>query len=487
MPAALRSLPGVTALLAAGLLAGCGSGPPTATRPVSPGGTSAGGSATAPSVPGPSEVGAGPTVTGAPVTGDAPWPTYGGDGARTGLSRGAPPAGALRPAWTAHVDGAVYGEPLVADGAVLVATEHDTVTALDAATGAVRWSRHLATPVDGASLPCGDIDPSGITSTPAVDPATGTLWVVAFEQAAGGPAHHLVGLDVRTGALTSDRVVDPPGLSPTVEQQRGALLVAGGSVLVAYGGLDGDCGPYKGAVVAAPEAGGAPTAFVVPAAREGGIWSPPGPVAAAGGHVLVTTGNAASRSVYDDANAVLALTLPGPTVTGLYAPADWAQLSAADLDLSSTSPAVLADGRVVAAGKQGVAYLLAGGDLGGVGHQAAVATACAGSGAYGGMAVDGTTVVVPCRNGLRALTVGTGSLTPAWQLATPGPGTPLVAGGKVFDLARSGEVDEVDPATGAVTARATLPPAQTPFPALSGAGARIYAATGSVVTALTGA
>ena len=464
----------IASLVALGVLvAGCGSSAPIATGPAP---------TTSVAAPGPSTSAAAP----APSVGGS-WTTYGGDVRRSGGDPTAPPAGRLSTAWSAKVDADVYAEPVVADGLVVVATERDTVVALDQATGAVRWTRHLATPVDGSTLPCGDVNPSGITSTPAVDPATSTVWAVAFEAGPAGPAHHLVGIDLHSGAVTSDRVVDPPGLSPTVEQQRGALLVQGGDVLVPYGGLDGDCGPYKGAVVAAPEAGGALGAFVVPTAREGGIWSPPGPVAGPGGRVLVTTGNADSRSIFDDANAVVAFTLPGPAVADLYAPANWEQLSAADLDLSSTSPAVLADGRVVAAGKQGLAYLLDGSALGGVGHQQAVADACPGSGAYGGMAVDGTTVLVPCRSGLWALTVGMGTLGTSWQLHTPGPGTPVIAGGAVFDLARSGELDEVDPANGAVRAKVTLPPTVTPFPALSAAGGILVAATGSTVTALTGA
>ena len=487
----------VAALVA---LSGCGASASTASRtahegdPVpssSPTGSSptvGAGAAPAATIPAAGAASTVPAALGAATTG-VTWATYGGDPQRTGVDRAAPPATTPRLAWRATVDGDVYAEPLVADGLVVVATERDTVVALDASTGAVRWSRHLAAPVSGSTLPCGDIDPSGITSTPAIDPTTSTVWVVALEATAAGPRHHLVGLDLHTGAPTSDRSVDPPGLDPAVEQQRGALLLAGGQVVVAFGGLDGDCGQYRGAVMAAPESPvSAPaTAFVVPTAREGGIWSPPGPVLGPDGRVLVTTGNAASQSIYDDANAVVALTLPSLRPVDLYAPANWQQLSADDLDLSSTSPAVLANGDVVAAGKQGLAYLLHGTALGGVGHERAVATACPSGGAFGGMAVDGATVLVPCRSGLRALRVRAGTLTAAWRSPVAAPGTPLVAGGKVFDLARSGELDEIDPASGAIDARLGLPPAVTPFPALAGAGGAIFAATGSTITALTGA
>ena len=60
----------------------------------------------------------------------------------------------------ARLDGQIYGEPLVYAGRVYVATENNTVYALSAATGAVAWSAHSASPVPARSLPCGDISPT---------------------------------------------------------------------------------------------------------------------------------------------------------------------------------------------------------------------------------------------------------------------------------------------------------------------------------------
>jgi len=64
---------------------------------------------------------------------------------------------------------------------VLTVTENDTVFALDIASGAVRWSQHLGDPVPLAELPCGNIDPSGLTSTPVVDEPRGihTWWAAS--------------------------------------------------------------------------------------------------------------------------------------------------------------------------------------------------------------------------------------------------------------------------------------------------------------------
>jgi outer membrane protein assembly factor BamB len=107
------------------------------------------------------------------------WTTYHHDAARHGYDALASPAsGHLASAWTRRLDGVVYGQPLVVGGRVLVVTENDSVYALST-DGRVLWRRHLGTPVDLDSLPCGNIDPLGITSTPVYDAATHRLFVAA--------------------------------------------------------------------------------------------------------------------------------------------------------------------------------------------------------------------------------------------------------------------------------------------------------------------
>ena len=105
------------------------------------------------------------------------------------------------PAWTSPPSTAqLYGEPLVWDGHVFVATENDTVDALSATTGAVEWSSHVATPVPAGSLPCGDISPTvGITGTPVIDPTRSEIFVVADELVKGRPAHSSSGSTRRPG------------------------------------------------------------------------------------------------------------------------------------------------------------------------------------------------------------------------------------------------------------------------------------------------
>ena len=82
----------------------------------------------------------------------------------------------------------------------------------------------------------------------------------------------MIALDLATGQVRWRRAVDAPGLDPRVEQQRGALSVSDGRVLVPYGGLAGDCGRYKGALVSVPASGTGPLrSYVVGAEREAGI------------------------------------------------------------------------------------------------------------------------------------------------------------------------------------------------------------------------
>jgi outer membrane protein assembly factor BamB len=140
-----------------------------------------------------------------------------------------------------------------------------------------------------------------------VDTATATVYVVAFVEPG---RHDLVAINLSDGSIRWRLPADPPGLDPFHEQQRAAPTIANGRVYVAYGGLFGDCGPYKGAVVSLPLDGAAqPQSWIVPTTREGGIWAPSGPAVDSTGDLFVSIGNAASTDPknFDDGNAVVRL------------------------------------------------------------------------------------------------------------------------------------------------------------------------------------
>ncbi len=279
----------------------------------------------------------------------ADWPTYDRTAGRSGVSVSSPAPGAVRSSWTAAVDGAVYAQPLVVGAEVIVATENDSVYALDAASGAVRWSRHLAGPVPGG-LPCGNIDPSGITGTPVADVATGRLWVVTFT-AQPAYRHTLWELDLASGQTVAQRPVDVSGSDPRAQQQRGALVLLGSRVYVPFGGLDGDCSDYKGRMVGAPVSGsGSLVTFTTANQRQAGIWAPAGE-SVRDDSLYVATGNGMPYDQVDDSDSVVRLS-PDLTVEDLFTPSNFESLSAGDQDLGVDGPGAAA-GRPDLPGGQG--------------------------------------------------------------------------------------------------------------------------------------
>jgi polyvinyl alcohol dehydrogenase (cytochrome) len=383
-----------------------------------------------------------PAASPAPPTTDADWPTYHRDNARTGTNPQVAPVGRLGTAWNARLDGAVYGQPLVLGDRVIAATENDTVYALAASDGHVLWSAHLGTPAAKSSLPCGDIDPLGITGTPAYDQATGLVFAVAET---GGGHHTLAGIDVTSGAVRLHRPVEPPQGNAIAHQQRAALTVLDGQVYIAFGGLFGDCDTYFGSVVSAPTTGLGPLhGFAVPTPGKAGIWAPGGAVVA-GGNLLYAVGNGDSETTYDHSDSVLALT-PQLTIADSFSPAEWMQDNDQDLDLGSMSPALVGD-FVYSAGKRGVGYVLRAGRLGGIAGQVAQHQVCR---AFGASAVTASTVYLPCTDGTTAVAISaSGQPSVLWKTPVRANGSPVVGGGAIWTVDTSqGVLYALDPASG---------------------------------------
>jgi polyvinyl alcohol dehydrogenase (cytochrome) len=387
----------------------------------------------------------------------ADWPEYHRNGGRAGVGPASPALSSPAVAWTAALDGDVYASPLIVAGHVLAATENNTVYSLDLFSGAVVWKTHLGDPVDAASLPCGNIGPvTGITGTPAAEVSAGRLYVVAFLRT----RHHMLfALSLVNGSVAWQQDVDPLGSDPSVQQQRGALAVGSRYVYVPLGGLYGDCGLYHGYLEAVPLTGGGILFYRVPSAREAGIWSPQGATLDTSGDVYVVSGNGASRSAFDYSNSVIQLSPDVQSVRSYFAPSNWASLNASDTDLGSVGATVLAAGDLVfAIGKQGVAYLLTAGRLGGIGGQIVSGAVCAGS--WGGTAWSGSTVFVPCSDGLYAVSVSSSSLGVTWHAAHPILGSPILAAGAVWALEPdSGILYALEPSTGEVLWSKGLGPA----------------------------
>ncbi|MDQ1365683.1 MAG: hypothetical protein QOE57_1725 [Acidimicrobiaceae bacterium] len=409
------------------------------------------------------------------------WVTFQHDAARTGTADDGRAFGAgasATPRWTSDLDGNLYAQPLVAGDAIIVATEGDSVYSLDAQSGAIRWRTPLGDPVDGSTLPCGNINPSGITSTPVVDIEAATIYVVGFFRA--GPRHDLIALDLATGQVRWRRAVDAPGLDPRVEQQRGALSVSNGRVLVPYGGLAGDCGQYKGALMSVPASGtGALFSYVVGAEREAGIWNPGGETVDPSGDIFVATGNGSSTTGFDFGDAVIRLG-PDLSIKDYFAADNFSQLNMTDTDLGSMSPVLLPGDRVVVAGKDGIARLLNKSNLGHVSPPPASLQAC--SGAFGAAAAVGDTVYLACTDSLVALRVRDDKLTVLWR-APGGTGPPIVAYGHLWAITLGGQLRQFNPANGHVTYQRDIGPSVTRFAAPSGGAGLLLVPTGKRLSA----
>jgi len=452
-------------LLAAASCGGSGGGPATVESPAPPERTLA-------------------TGSGAGAYPAAAWPTFGRDAARSGVAVGVGTAGPLSISWRAHLDGAVYGQPLLVGSLVIAATEDDSLYALDRSTGRVVWRTHVGTPVPLADLPCGNIDPLGITGTPVYDQGNGLIYAVAETS---GYHHVLVGVSVATGTIRVERDIPAPDGEPRYDQQRPALTIEDGRVYVAFGGLYGDCGPYRGSVVGIPLGGGGPlVSYVVPTSREGAIWGTAGPVTGPNGTLYVSVGNGSVTSAaFDGSDSVTALS-PTLRQVGIFAPVTWYQDSQGDLDLGSTQPALAGTGMLLALGKSGTAYLLNPAHLGGVGGQMAQARVCP---AYGAASVDGSTVYEPCeQGGMAAISVAGDHIRVLWRGPASAWGSPVIGGGAVWVTDWSaGTLYELSQATGAVRYSLSLGTALPHFASLSMTGSHAYLGTNDGVTAVAGA
>lgn len=296
----------------------------------------------------------------------------------------------------ASVSGNVYAQPLywhpkgAPAGHVIVATENDQVSSLNGTTGATEWSVQLASPVPSSALPCGDINPEGITGTPVIDETSATLYLDSLTRVDGAPRHRIYALDLRNGHtlkgwpidVDSEIVKTGANFSSDTQGERSAAMIFNKHVFFAYGGRNGDCGTYYGTVIQIDPALRKLVASWQTRAKGGGIWSQGG-ISSDGHGLFVTTGNTFDASDWQDGEAILRLR-PGlahsTNTADYYTPANWASLDSSDLDLGGTEaiplnvpdPGGPAVPRVIAFGKDGDGYLDDRTNLGGIGGLAAI-------------------------------------------------------------------------------------------------------------------
>jgi len=308
------------------------------------------------------------------------------------LTRAAAATLVLDATFTPSVAGSVYAQPLyVADAGggdrVFVATELNQVSAFAATDGSIAWQRTLAPPMDGSVLPCGNINPLGITGTPIIDLPSRTLFLDAMTDAGGNTAaHQIFALSIDDGStrpgwpIDANTAIASAGttFNSTVQNQRPALTILDGKLYVAYGGLAGDCGTYYGWLAGIDI--GNPVA-AIPTWRSPligtALWGMSGP-STDGQFLYMTTGNTTEppSHTWQETESILRWN-PGPTFSGnaldFFAPANFFDLDQRDVDLGGTAP-ILVDLKgpppaslVIALGKDGNIYLVDRGNLDGVG------------------------------------------------------------------------------------------------------------------------
>lgn len=409
------------------------------------------------------------------------WTTYHGTPDRAGLAAEAP-ATPLHQAWRKRL-GPVYGEPLVVGDTLIVATERNEVFGLDAATGARRWVTSLGTPQPLSGLPCGDIDPLGVTGTPAYDAATGSVFMVA--ETTGG--HHTMwALSAADGAKRWHRSLDVlTNRNRKAEQQRAAVLVAGDRVLASFGALEGDCSNYVGYITSvATDGSGTVRHYAVPTKRGGGMWSPAGPALGRNGHVYIASANGtADGPGWDKSNSLFEFT-PRLGLVSAWAPTTWRFDSHADQGLGSTSAvSIPALERLVIGSKRHRIYLLPE-TFHGVGPAIDTLDGCS---VFGGPAVSGTTMVQPClfEHQLRRLEVSADGLSWGW-IHRGLYGSPVIAGSRVYVHDRySGDLFVMRLSTGRLVQRIGAGPS-THFPSVTISGGMVFVPTLRGVTAFRG-
>ena len=412
------------------------------------------------------------------------WPTYHADPTRSGEDTADGGFDGVTRAWTsAPLDGELYAQPILDGTTVVVATENDTLYGFDAAYGGMRWSTHVGTPVT-QGLPCGNINPLGITGTPVLDPATHTIFALAERVPSGGGVEHvLVAVDTGDGHVIGERVMDPPGMDTVAQQQRGTLLIANGMVYVPYGGLYGDCSTYYGWVVGTAEnLGGGISVWRSPGERSG-IWEPAGVAADAGGNVYAATGNGISNPNCNGGNTVFKLD-GGLNQVAAFADPNCVSDNNNDLDMGSAGVLLLPDGSLFVLGKQHTAYVVSQasmterGSLGGL---------CEST---GGDAYSAGRIYAPCVDGSGMLALnydsGSGNLSVAWRGPTDSNGSPIVAGGYVWVTAVNGKkLYALNPGNGAVVMSWSVG-AMHHFTSPSAGGGRVFLSDGTQLLAFSG-
>jgi hypothetical protein len=318
---------------------------------------------------------------------------------------------ALDAAFSAPDGGAIFNGPLMwaqplylskgpnGTGAFFVVTTGNNVYALDETTGATIWGVNLGTPQQINPATCVDSITRGMIATPVIDPDPGpdgfpTMYVSAY---VGPPApgtvlppgtvvspvieNLLFALSTKDGSVRAGWPVHASAIQAAfaanagvtnytaeAQNQRGALTLDKGVLYVGYGS-HGDCGFYRGWVIAVDTADPTKTGVFMTGEQGGAIWAPGGMASDEKGVITVTGNGAPDAGVHVDSEQVTRLrglavlehnsantfypsgVLPAgtlirnpngpPGVVEAGAPPLWKMLDQMDQDLGANNPVIV--------------------------------------------------------------------------------------------------------------------------------------------------
>ena len=303
--------------------------------------------------------------------------TYHNDNARTGqntqeaiLTPANVNSGQFGKLFSVSVDGWVYAQPLylsnvtIAGGThnvLYVATEHDSLYAIDADSGTIYWQISLipsggSTVNSSTDLGCGDLVPEvGITGTPVIDPTTGTIYLVAKSKVNGSLVQYLHAINVGTSAekfsgpvliqatvpgTASDGNGTTVSFNPHFENQRAGLLLENGHVVIGWSSHC-DISPWHGWIMSYSASTLAQEAAFNTSAdgSANGVWMSGGGLAAdANGNIFFATGNGTWNGTTDYGDSIVKLGPPSGgsfPVLDYFTPYNQSSLAGGDTDVAS--------------------------------------------------------------------------------------------------------------------------------------------------------
>ena len=316
------------------------------------------------------------------------------------------------------VDGYIYAQPLyvpnvtIAGGThnvIYVATEGDSVYAFDAdsntgTNGGLLWHASLIDTAHGAASgattvniqqdldsTCTDLVPQvGITSTPVVDPSSGTMYVEVKSKENGNYIHRLHAIDITTGAEKSPGPVEitatvagngdggtTVSLDGLHHLNRVGLLWLNGAIYIGYASHC-DVTPYHGWLLAYDAATFTQTSLLITTPNGtqtsdlGGFWMGGTGVAAdSNGNIFIASGNGdfdtvnvPAQELGDTIMKVFNLGNPTLSLLDYFTPYDQSLLDGGDQDVGSGGVILLPDQpgsvthELVQAGKAGTIHLV---------------------------------------------------------------------------------------------------------------------------------